>query len=283
MTLNGQETAPRGTKCYERRGQTLVLHDVTHNVITHQARKLNYHFMVAEWLWMLNGLSDVKTIAGYNNNIAKFSDDGEVFFGAYGPRIRRDLLSIETLLKRDHDTRQAVMCTWRPEALWQPTKDVPCTLTWQFFIRQEKLELHVNMRSNDVWLGLPYDLYNFTQIQRYLAARLDVGLGSYYHHVGSLHVYENNLDAANAAVKTPWATRVLGPSPAPFWHDDTYLLNILEGLPRGFSVENARKLRELVMKPWQPFAEVLIHRFSKEPADLSTREPYFHNLIHATV
>lgn len=275
--LSGEPVAPRGHACYETRGQTLVLEHPEQNVVTHRLRRLNYHFMVAEWLWMLHGLSDVKTIAGYNKQIGQFSDDGEKFFGAYGPRIRRDLLACEALLKRDHETRQAVMLTWRPEALWMPTKDVPCTLTWQFFIRKEKLELHVTMRSNDVWLGLPYDLYNFTQIQRHLASRLDVGVGKYYHHVGSLHIYGPNTSIAQQCIWDSGNTIDVGASPAPYYHTDEYLLNILEGLPRALSIESARALKVgVVMEPWRPFAGVLLHRFSKDREDL---DPYFKQLI----
>jgi thymidylate synthase len=168
------------------------------------------------------------------------------------------------------------MCTWRPEALWQPTRDVPCTLTWQFFIRDEKLELHVNMRSNDVWLGLPYDLFNFTSIQRHLAARLDVGIGDYYHHVGSLHLYEPNLSQAITVLQNDRDTAAVAPSPAPYWRLDRNILNLLEGLPRGLSVANARAIRATVLAPWQSYAGVLLHRFSKDRTDL---DPYFADLI----
>lgn len=277
LPLSGDRVSPRGKMCYETRGVTLVLDDPTQNVVTHRTRRLNYHFMVAEWLWVLHGLSDVTTIAGYNKSISAFSDDNEKFFGAYGPRIRRDLLACEELLRRDHATRQAVMLTWRPEALWMPTKDVPCTLTWQFFIRKERLELHVSMRSNDVWLGLPYDLYNFTQIQRQLAARLDVGVGPYYHHVGSLHLYEQNIEKAQSCIWDASNVLDVGASPAPYYYTDAYVLEILEGLPRNLGIESARSLlNNIVMPPWKPFVGVLLHRFSKEYNDL---DAYFTQVI----
>jgi thymidylate synthase len=271
----GDIVSPRGKRVTERRGVTLVLNDVERNVISFPQRKLNYHFMVAEWLWMLHGLKDVKTIAGYNKQIAQFSDNGETFFGAYGPRVQRDLVNVEQLLRKDPSTRQAVMCTWRHEALYMPTKDVPCTLTWQFFNRNDKLELHVNMRSNDVWLGLPYDIYNFTQIQRHLAQRLDIGVGAYYHHVGSLHLYDDNREAAEQLLNvmgdpTDDEVNDVGASPPPSWLLDDRLVSLLEGLPRGIDIATARSFVRGMSTSWHSFAGVLLHRYSKDRSDLDT-------------
>jgi len=194
------EVAPRGQPCREMLARTLVLEDPTRNVVTLPERKLNYYFMVAEWLWVIGGRDDVASIAPYNKRIADFSDDGATFFGAYGPRVVRDIYSVINLLRRDPDTRQGVLSPWRPESLTVPTKDVPCTLTLQAFVRDGELDLHVNMRSNDAWLGLPYDIFNFTQIQRTLACELGVIPGFYVHHVGSLHLYERDRAVARALV-----------------------------------------------------------------------------------
>lgn len=56
------------------------------------------------------------------------------------------------------------------------------------------------MRSNDAWLGFPYDVFNFTMIQNYVAAALDVAIGRYFHMVGSMHVYEEHYDKAQTLV-----------------------------------------------------------------------------------
>jgi thymidylate synthase len=275
ITLDGQEVAPRGQTCFEQRGISFVLTDPTKNILRAPARKLSYHFMVAEWLWMLNGLDDVKTIAAYNKRIADYSDDGETFFGAYGPRFLRDLRHVINLLKRDPDSRQAVINIWRPEGLWQPTKDVPCTLTWQFFVRSGKLEMIASMRSNDVWLGMPYDIFNFTQIQRIIASALGVGVGPYQHNVGSLHLYETNEAAAasqllNHVVDTK-------PSPEPIFPCPAQIGGILQWLPREeLSTESAFQMLTVVPRPWQEYGSVLIHRFTKERSDLSF---YFQELF----
>jgi len=275
MTLDGQEVAPRGQTCFEVRGASLVLMDPTKNILRAPARKLSYHFLIAEWLWILNGLDDVETIAAYNKRITNYSDDGKTFFGAYGPRFLRDLRHVVALLKRDPDSRQAVINIWRPEGLWQTTKDVPCTLTWQFFVRSGKLEMIASMRSNDVWLGMPYDIFNFTQIQRYLASALGVGVGPYQHNVGSLHLYETNEAAAAAQLLEPVANTLT--SPEPIFPCPAQVGGILQGLPRRmFGTEAAFQMLTVVSPTWQEYGSVLIHRFTQERSDLSH---YFQELM----
>ena len=49
------------------------------------------------------------------------------------------------------------------------------------------------MRSNDLWSGFPYDIFQFTCIQILLAMKLGVELGTYTHIADSLHMYERDF------------------------------------------------------------------------------------------
>jgi thymidylate synthase len=147
---------------------------------------------------MILGQNDV-SIATWNKNLLNFSDDGERFSGAYGPKFVEQLSYVIHTLTKDPDSRQAIINIWRERP--GPSKDIPCTLSFQFFIRDHMVEMITTMRSNDVFLGLPYDLFNFTMIQNLVANMLEFstgvqyGLGQYVHQVGSLHVYEKHYEA----------------------------------------------------------------------------------------
>jgi thymidylate synthase len=56
------------------------------------------------------------------------------------------------------------------------------------------------MRSNDAFIGLPHDIFCFTMFQELVANALGVELGCYKHLVGSLHIYEDKFDKANAFI-----------------------------------------------------------------------------------
>ncbi len=189
------KVAPRGQPTYELPvGTTLKLTHPEFNVITSKERKLNYAFMAAEFLWMFLGQNDKKSIGYYNPHLHYFSDNGITFNGAYGPKIVEQLGWCVQKLREDPNTRQAVLTIWRERP--GISKDVPCTCLFQFFNRDGRLHLVTYMRSNDVWLGFPYDLFNFTTLQNYVASALGLELGNYTHHVGSLHLYEKNLGSA---------------------------------------------------------------------------------------
>ena len=134
----GNVVAPRGKKIKELLGyQTMIPMDFP--VLTVEERKLGYKFMAAEAAWILSGDNRVKTIAPYSKAISNFSDDGYFYHGAYGPMIRDQLHFVIDALNSDPDTRQAVLTIWRPNP--RPSKDIPCTVSIQFLIRDG--DLHV--------------------------------------------------------------------------------------------------------------------------------------------
>ena len=49
------------------------------------------------------------------------------------------------------------------------------------------------MRSNDLWMGFPYDVFQFTNMQVLMSMELGVGIGFYTHISGSLHLYKRNV------------------------------------------------------------------------------------------
>ncbi|MGI9001650.1 MAG: thymidylate synthase [Pseudonocardia sp.] len=172
------------------------------------ARVINPAFAVAEALWVLSG-SDDPWIFRYNRSLVEYADDGRLQ-GAYGPRIRRwrgkvdQLVYVRTLLGRDPDSRQGVVQIYDAERDTLGYRDVPCTLGYRFFLREGRLHMHTTMRSQDLWLGFPYDIFTTTLIQELMAGWLGVSVGEYHHHVDSLHVYDEHVvgaaDVADASV-----------------------------------------------------------------------------------
>ena len=98
----------------------------------------------------------------------------------------------------------------------------------QVLIRNGLLHLIVQMRSNDVVWGLPYDVFLFTMIQELLARTLGLELGTYVHGAGSLHLYERHLDLAQ---------QVLREAP-PDWREMP-VMQPIEALPAFLAAEQA--------------------------------------------
>lgn len=100
-------------------------------------------------------------------------------------------------LENDKDTRQAILRFSLPEHQWNGNKDQTCTLHGLFLIRDNKLNLTINMRSNDLTLGLVYDLPWFISLIHRMKDELkdvypDLEVGYYSHYVHSLHIYDRD-------------------------------------------------------------------------------------------
>lgn len=192
--VKAKPAGPRGIGTREILGVTFRVNDGLRNILFHPSRDLNYKFMVAEWLWIMNGDSSVDAIAQYNSKLRDFSDDGLTLFGAYGPRLMPQMQWILVKLC-EPDTRQAVATVWRPSP--NPSKDIPCTVALQFLRRGHHINLIVTMRSSDIWLGLPYDFFVFSQILNCVCGELKCLVGFVQFNLGSSHVYESDQEKAH--------------------------------------------------------------------------------------
>ncbi len=160
---------------------------------------------IGELLWYLSGSNKLDFIARY---VPAYRDDAVdgIIEGAYGPRLLamrgsvNQLESIYRLLSEKHGSRRAVVQLFNAEDIATDNKEIPCTTTLQFHLREGLLHLSVTMRSNDAYLGLPHDVFCFTMLQEMMARRLGVELGEYYQYVGSMHVYDTHIEAIDEYV-----------------------------------------------------------------------------------
>jgi len=217
----GQLTDSRVGTTRELLGFSATLSNIDSTFLMNSRRKLSPHYACAEFLWYLNSNPNISMISAYAPQYVKFAE-GDRAYGAYGYRLYSNLWGrdatpccntngssqldeIVRVLTKSPDSRQAVLTLWEANDLVHAVlgdhKDLPCTMSMQFLIRNDKLHLIVTMRSNDAWLGLPYDVFAFTCIQRIIAMSIGIECGSYTHQAGSEHLYQKNWAAANEAVE----------------------------------------------------------------------------------
>lgn len=162
-------------------------------------RKLSTDYANAELEWYWTGDNSCKTIGQHAKKWLSITDDGETSNSAYGYILfnkygKNQLEEVIELLKQDPYTRRAVLNISDPTIDKINTKDMQCTVSLQFFIRDGRLDTTVYMRSNDVYYGFPYDYIFFVSIAQYIAQRLNVELGEYIHHAASMHIYESSYN-----------------------------------------------------------------------------------------
>lgn len=187
-------TSPRGMRVSEYLTPTTIhVRNPGWGFVDAEGRTFNHAITAVEGLSLVGQTSVPELMTDRVKALAPYQDNA-IFWGAYGPRAQGDVGQVVDLLRRDPDSRQAVISLYDSDRDLGRTdvKDVPCTISFQFRIRDGELLMWTAMRSNDAVLGCPYDLGQFSLLHRAVAQALDVFVGTYSHTVGSLHLYEKH-------------------------------------------------------------------------------------------
>lgn len=184
-----------------------VIKDPTRCVMTNSIRKMSMRYAVGEMLWYAAANNKLDGIRKYTKAWDRMSDDGETVNSNYGYCIKHKFgfdqwETVKAQLKADPETRQAVIHIKEARDLVNhPSKDVNCTVCLQFFVRGGALYMTTYMRSNDLWMGFPFDVFQFTAMQVLMAMELGLDIGTYTHIAGSLHLYKRDYDVAKARLE----------------------------------------------------------------------------------
>jgi thymidylate synthase len=89
----------------------------------------------------------------------------------------------------------------QPKFQFEGNKDFVCTMYANFFIRNNKLNMKIQMRSNDIFYGLTFDapFFSFLHQSVYLILKdqySDLELGVYHHFADNIHFYERHFELA---------------------------------------------------------------------------------------
>lgn len=174
---------------------------------------------LGELCWYLAETNREEFIAYYIPVYKEYAEEG-IIFGGYGPRLFNwggldQWANVTAQLKSKPTTRKAVIQLFDAHDIEREHKDVPCTCTMQFMVRDGRLNLLVSMRSNDATLGLPHDVFAFTMLQEIMARSLSVELGTYKHVVGSLHFYRKDEDTVRRFMDEGWQSTAMSMPPMP--------------------------------------------------------------------
>ena len=213
----GRMSSPRGKAIIEMENYSFTLQP-RERFTSFTPRKLNLDYVKEEFLWYLRA---DPTDALVTESAQMWKDlrqpDGS-FLSNYGlywfnqPGIYRPDGSmaqsgfawvIDSLLA-DKDSRQAVIPMLRKEHLYPKNPDIVCTYAVGFRIRNNQLNMSVNMRSQDAVWGMSNDIpcFSFLHEMVYVVLRdtkyYDLRMGAYNHKVDSLHVYERHFEMLGA-------------------------------------------------------------------------------------
>jgi thymidylate synthase len=194
IVTNGVEFA--GTKALFNIGFTIE--NPTNKVITNEERNWKHDYAEAEWKWYMSGDRNIAKLGEIYGKIPaiwkRMADpDGEVNSN-YGWQWQRNNQLEHVINKlQTEGNRQAAISIYDGKEINSYKFDTPCTYAVQFTVVQSKLYMSVYMRSNDLWYGFCNDQYQFASLQEMVAERLNLPVGTYYHHAHNLHLYNDKI------------------------------------------------------------------------------------------
>ena len=196
----GTHVAPRGQRVIEIENYCYEIPPYV-RFQSFDCRKLNLSYIKHEFLWYLRGdkfdlsiLEKAKIWKDIVNQDGSLNSNyGQYIFGA-----DNQFDNVVRILRDDKDSRRASISFLNKEHLFSDTRDVPCTYTINFRIRQDKLNMSVHMRSQDLIYGMANDCPAFSFVHEMMLNVLkqyypNLEYGMYHHVCDSLHVYERHF------------------------------------------------------------------------------------------
>lgn len=204
IIAHGAERSPRGMKTLELEDYRYTLPPYA-RLMTYPGRKLSLKYIGEEIRWYLRGDRHDLSIAE-KAAIWKSTITNGMINSNYGHQIFRRggvQWAVRNLLA-DRDTRRAVIPILSEEHCLMGNKDVPCTETIAFRIRDDKLHCTVHMRSQDAVFGAGNDIPFFSLVQEIVLQMLLWGSHVVHLEMGNLticatsfHAYERHFHLVN--------------------------------------------------------------------------------------
>jgi len=129
---------------------------------------------------------------------------GKRFDYTYSERIIvcNALLKIIYELNNNPDSRQCILTIWQPQDIVNigGRARVPCSIYYQFMIRNNQLIIIYNQRSADVFAHFGNDIWLAWELGKYVAHHVGVEFGYLVHNIASLHTYKKDWGSLKIAL-----------------------------------------------------------------------------------
>jgi thymidylate synthase len=200
----GNESQPRDLKVREVLLADFDI-DPAKPIANFENRPFNWKYLAGELAWYLHRDRDIDYISNFSSFWKGITNPNSNQINSnYGSLVINDeqISWVVESLKKDINSRQAIMFFNRPDFQFEGNKDFVCTMYANFFVRDNTLMMKVQMRSNDIFYGLTFDAPFFSFLHQSVWHILketypDLKIGHYFHYADNLHYYERHFEIAD--------------------------------------------------------------------------------------
>ena len=169
-------------------------------------KKVHTPSIIHELLWFLSGQTNIKYLQENRVRIwDEWADENGELGDVYGKQWRAwpgnegetiDQLSLLVeQIKNNPDSRRHIVSAWNVAHINQMALP-PCHYFFQFYVLEGRLSCMFNMRSCDVFLGLPFNVASYALLTHMLAQQCDLLPGELIWAGGDVHLYLNHIEQA---------------------------------------------------------------------------------------
>ena len=180
--------------------------DLRHGLPLVTTKKLHIKSIIYELLWFLRGETNIKYL---RDNGVSIWDEWADAKGDLGPVYGRQWRSwpvaggdaidqiqrVIDQIKQDPYSRRHIVSAWNVGELAQMAL-APCHLLFQFYVASGCLSCQLYARSQDFFLGTPFNIASYALLTHMVAQQCDLMPGEFVWTGGDVHLYRNHLEQA---------------------------------------------------------------------------------------
>ena len=185
--------------------------DLSKNFPLLTTKKVHFHSILHELLWMLSGDTNIKYLKENNVRIwNEWADSSGSLGRVYGAQWRswkkpngETLDQISNVIQQIKDnpySRRHLVVAYNPGEIEEMALP-PCHAFFQFYVVDGKLSCQLYQRSADVFLGLPFNIASYSLLTLMTAQVCRLQPGEYIQTIGDAHLYLNHIPQAQVQVK----------------------------------------------------------------------------------
>ena len=174
-------------------------------------KKLHLKSIIYELLWFLQGNTNVQYLQEHGVRIwNEWADENGELGPVYGKQWRRwqkpDGTTVDQisraldLIKNDPDSRRIIVSAWNVGELGQMAL-MPCHAFFQFYVANDKLSCQLYQRSQDVFLGMPFNIASYALLTHMMAQQVNLAVGDFVWTGGDVHIYQNHIEQVKEQLK----------------------------------------------------------------------------------
>lgn len=216
-----QDVLENGTKKADRTGTGTIStfgrqfrHDLSKGFPLLTTKKVHFPSIVNELLWFISGSTNINSLDAriWNEWATEEGELGPIYgkqWTAWPTKNGGEINQLDyvvNLLKTNPTSRRILFHGWNVEYLpdenLSPQENAkqgkmalpPCHLLYQFSVQDNKLSLMCTVRSNDLFLGNPFNTAQAALWVHILAQQADLEVGDIIMSIGDAHIYTNHQE-----------------------------------------------------------------------------------------